>query len=99
MKIKYSIEETTTTTKEKETTLLDILNWKEDEDREKIVMIKENYTLRIFFWSILKSVQVLNWDKDQVFSIDTNRGISNETIIATVENLIKELEAQGEQDA
>lgn len=91
MKIKYK------EVVEKEATLLEILDLKEDGDREEIRIEGENYTLGIWFYSILKTVQIINGEKNIVFSMDTTRGVSNKAIATIVEKVIRELKSQGEK--
>ena len=79
MKIKY-IE---ATRKQKEITLLEILNWEDDIDREDICYENDSIDIEIYFLGGHKTVYIWTEKLDSRLEFDTNR-ISPEKIIESI---------------
>lgn len=94
MKIKY--KEKQIEDLEKELTILDILNWEDDESAETIIHRNEKWELEINFYNDYKSIYISEWRKNGTFKallrLPTNNGLSNEAIALMIETVIKDIE-------
>ena len=83
MKIKY----TEITRKQKEITLLEILNWEDDIDREDICYENDSIDIEIYFLGGHKTVYIWTEKLDSRLEFDTNR-MSPEKIVESIMKIL-----------